>query len=58
MGLIDTSIAFAGCTFVLAIAIYLDWRPHHPGKLNYVPLMIIALSAGLVFGRHLLTLLF
>jgi hypothetical protein len=57
MGLTETSVALAICGFVLAVAVVLDRRPYRPGKLNYVPLMIIALAAGLVFGRHLLGLL-
>jgi hypothetical protein len=42
---------------LLATAIILDHRPYRPGKLNYVPVMIIALAASLVLGRHLLELL-
>ena len=41
---------------LLAAAIILDRRPYRPGKLNYVPVMIIALAASLVLGRHLLAL--
>ncbi len=57
MGLIPTSAALAGCILVLAIAVILDHRPYRPGKRNYIPLMILALAAGMVLGRHLLTLL-
>ena len=57
MGLIETSAVLAGCVLVLIVAIILDRRPYRPGKLNYIPLMIIALAAILVLGRHLLTLL-
>jgi flagellar biosynthesis protein FliQ len=57
MGLIETSVALAGCVLVLVVAIVLDRRPYRPGKLNYVPLMIIVLAAILVLGRHLLALL-
>ena len=35
-----------------------DRRPYHPGKLNYIPVMIIALSESLVLGRYLLALLY
>jgi len=42
---------------VLAVAVVLDRRPYRPGKLNYIPIMIIALAAILVLGRHLLGLL-
>jgi uncharacterized membrane protein YqgA involved in biofilm formation len=58
MGLTETSIALAICVLVLAIAVVLDRRPCRPGKLNYTPLMIIALAAGLVLGRHFLGLIF
>jgi flagellar biosynthesis protein FliQ len=54
MGLTETSVALAGCVLVLVVAIILDRRPYRPGKLNYIPLMIIALAAILVLGRHLL----
>ena len=57
MGLIQTSIALAICLILLAVAIILDRRPYRPGKLNYVPAMIIALAGVLVLGRHLLGLL-
>ena len=57
MGLIQTSIALAACLLLLASAIILDRRPYRPGKLNYVPVMIIAVAASLVLGRHLLGLL-
>jgi hypothetical protein len=57
MGLTETSAALAACALVLVVAIILDRRPYRPGKLNYIPLMIIALAAILVLGRHLLALL-
>jgi hypothetical protein len=57
MGLTETSVALAGCTLVLVVAIILDRHPYRPGKLNYIPLMIIALAAILVLSRHLLALL-
>lgn len=57
MGLIETSVALAICGVVLGIAVVLDRRPYRPGKLNYIPLMIIALAAGLVLARHLLGLI-
>ena len=47
----------AGCVLVLVVAIILDRRPYRPGKLNYIPVMIIALAAILVLGRHLLALI-
>ena len=57
MGIVETSGALAACLLVLAVAVVLDRRPYRPGKLNYIPIMIIALAAILVLGRHLLTLL-
>ena len=54
MGLTETGAVLAGCVLVLVVAIILDRRPYRPGKLNYIPLMIIALAAILVLGRHLL----
>ena len=57
VGLIETSAALAACLLVLAVAIVLDRRPYRPGKRNYIPIMIIALSASLVLGRHLISLI-
>jgi hypothetical protein len=56
MGVIATAAALAGCLVALAIAVILDRRPYHPGKRNYVMLMILALAASLFLARHLLTL--
>jgi hypothetical protein len=58
VGLIETSAALAVCLLVLAPAVVFDRRPYHPGKFNYIPVMIIAMAASLVLGRHLLTLLY
>ena len=55
--LTTTIIAFGGCALLLAVAVVLDRRPYRPGKLNYIPLMIICLAACLVLGRHLLSLI-
>ena len=57
MDLTVTIIAFAACALLLIAAVVLDRRPYRPGKLNYIPLMIICLAACLVLGRHLLTLI-
>ena len=57
MGIIETGGALAACLLVLVIAVVLDRRPYRPGRPNYIPIMIIALAASLVLGRHLLTLL-
>jgi hypothetical protein len=58
VGIIETSAAFGACLLVLIIAVVLDRQPYRPGKWNYVPVMIIALAASLVLGRHLLALLY
>jgi len=58
MGLLTTSLALAGAVLVLAVAAVLDHRPYRPGKLNYIPLMIVCVAACLVLGRHLLGLIF
>ena len=57
MGLIETSAALGACLLVLTVAVALDRRPYRPGKRNYVPIMIIAVAASLVLGRHLLSLM-
>lgn len=57
MGVIETSAALAACLLMLAVAVALDRRPYRPGKRNYVPIMIIAVAAILVLGRHLLSLM-
>ena len=53
MGIVETSAALGACLLALAVAIVLDRRPYRPGKRNYIPIMIIALAASLVLGRHL-----
>ena len=55
--MIETSAALGACLLLLTVAVVLDRRPYRPGKRNYIPIMIIALAAALVFGRHLLTLI-
>jgi hypothetical protein len=57
VGLTQTSVALAVCVLVLVVAIVLDRRPYRLGKLNYIPLMIVALAAILVLGRHLVALI-
>ena len=57
MGLIETSAALGACLLVLVVAVALDRRPYRPGKRNYVPIMIVAVAASLVLGRHLLSLM-
>jgi hypothetical protein len=57
VGLIETSAVLAACLLVLSVAIVLDRRPYRPGKRNYIPIMIIALTASLVLGRHLISLI-
>ena len=58
VGIIETSAALGACLLVLTISVVLDRRPYRPGKRNYIPVMIIALAASLVLGRHLLSLLY
>jgi hypothetical protein len=53
---IDTSAALGACVLVLMVAVALDRHPYRPGKRNYIPIMIIAVPASLVLGRHLLSL--
>jgi hypothetical protein len=55
--IVETSAALCACLLVLTVAIVLDRRPYRPGKRNYIPIMIIALAANLVLGRHLLSLI-
>ena len=57
MDLTETSVALGTCAVLLIVTVVLDRRPYRPGKLNYIPLMIICLAACLVLGRHLLTLI-
>ena len=57
MDLIETTLALGACAVLLAVAVVLDRRPYRPGKLSYIPLMIICLAACLVLGRHLLSLI-
>ena len=56
VGIIETSAALGVCLLVLGVAIVFDRRPYHPGKWNFIPIMIVALAAILVLGRHLLSL--
>jgi len=55
--MIETSAALGACLLVLTVAIVLDRRPYRPGKRNYIPIMIVALAASLVLGRHLVSLI-
>lgn len=57
MGLTATSVALGAFLALLVVAIVLDRRPYRPGKLNYIPLMIVCLAACLVLARHLLALI-
>jgi hypothetical protein len=57
MGLTGTTVALGACAVLLIVAVVLDRRPYRPGKLNYIPLMIICLAACLVLARHLLTII-
>jgi hypothetical protein len=57
MDLTETIAALSVCGVLLIIVIVLDRRPYRPGKLNYIPLMIVCLAACLILGRHLLSLI-
>ena len=57
MDVVETSAALGTSVLVLTVAIVLDRLPYHPGKRNYVPVMIIALAAILVLARHLIGLM-
>jgi hypothetical protein len=57
VGVIETSAALGACLVMLAVAVALDRRPYRPGKRSYIPIMIIAVAASLVLGRHLLSLM-
>jgi hypothetical protein len=57
VGIAATSAALGASLLVLAVAVALDRRPYRPGKYNYIPIMIVALAASFVLGRHLLALL-
>jgi uncharacterized MnhB-related membrane protein len=57
VGVIETSAALGACLLVLTVAVALDRRPYRPGKRNYIPIMIVAVAASLVVGRHLLSLM-
>jgi len=56
MHLTETILALGACAMLLIVTVVLDRRPYRPGKLSYIPLMIICLAACLVLGRHLLAL--
>jgi hypothetical protein len=57
MDLTETLVALCACAILLTAAVMLDHRPYRPGRINYIPLMIIFLAACLVLGRHLLALI-
>jgi hypothetical protein len=57
VSVIETSAALGACLLVLIVAVALDRRPYRPGKRNYIPIMIVAVAASLVLGRHLLSLM-
>jgi hypothetical protein len=57
MDITETIVGLGVCTVLLIIAVVLDRRPYRPGKLNYIPLMIVCLAACLILGRHLLSLI-
>jgi hypothetical protein len=52
MGLIELIAALIAYAVAPAVAIALDRRPYRPGKLDYLPLMIVSLAACFLPGRH------
>jgi len=58
VGIVETSAALGVSLLVLTVGVVLDRRPYYPGKRNHTPIMIVALGASLVLGRHLLSLIY
>jgi hypothetical protein len=58
MDLPATVAAWAAASAALVTFILLDRRPYAPGKRNWVPLMILSLTAWMVLTGHLARLLF
>ena len=57
MELPETIAATAAAALVLGFALWQDRRPWRPGRANWVPLMIVAAVATIVFAIHLGALL-
>jgi hypothetical protein len=57
MGFRETLAAFVAAAAVLGFALWQDRRPWRPGKPNWIPLMIFAAVATIVFAIHLGALL-
>jgi len=58
MDLPETVAAWAVASAALVALILLDRRPYAPGRRNYVPLMMVSLTAWMVLTGHLAKLLF
>jgi hypothetical protein len=52
MELPETAVAWAVATAALAVLILLDRRPYAPGRRNYIPLMMLSLTAWMVLTAH------
>src|SRR5258708_1209772 len=57
MGLWETIIGFAAFGSLLVVGVVQDRRPYAPGRLNWVPAMMIGLIGAIVFAIHLAALL-
>jgi hypothetical protein len=57
MGLIETIAGIAGFGTLLVVGVIRDRRPYHPGKMNWIPAMMIGLIGAVIFAMHLATLL-
>jgi hypothetical protein len=58
MDLPETAAAWAVASAALVAFVLLDRRPYAPGRRNYVPLMMLSLTAWMVLSGHLARLLF
>jgi hypothetical protein len=56
MGLPETIIGFAAFATLLIVGVVQDRRPYAPGRLNWVPAMMVGLIGAIIFGMHLATL--
>ena len=56
MDFTETVAAWLVCAALLLIGIVLDRRPYAPGRRDYVPLMILALTGIMVLTGHLVRL--
>jgi hypothetical protein len=57
MDLTTTLIGLGSFGTLLAVGLVLDRRPYAPGRMSWIPAMMIGLIGVLVFAAHLATLL-